>query len=309
MPETGKRAETSTRGVGCRARPFTHPGFWWDGGAVLVAGNGADREGRAHTVWYAVTVCERRQDDKDWPIAKRLKHHAELQLRRLFLPSLRAHIRETLIDYHAYAEDVERVKGYLEVADKVERLQVRANPAMRMCLRTVQYSTVPGHDTRRTRRLCWHTRPFALSIAYAYACDRTCLHDRLGFVAGPRATAGGNKDGPVHHRVASAALWRSHCEAGISDMSPIPCCQNRLCPVFLWPPRVVLWPSGVPGRRGQPGGGVQQDHRDGHRENVHRWLCCDPLAPECRGLTTLLPVVGVIRTSRNTHHRSSPTNP
>ena len=46
--------------------------------------------------------------------------------------------------------------------------------------------------------------------------------------ATPRATDGWNKDDSAHHWEVSVAVWKSHCEAGIGVITPIPYHQNML---------------------------------------------------------------------------------
>ena len=62
--------------------------------------------------------------------------------------------------------------------------------------------------------------------------------------ARPRATDGGNKDDSACRWEASVAMWRSHCQAGIGVIKPIPYHQTlcgfgvggtwRVVPVFLY---------------------------------------------------------------------------
>ena len=65
---------------------------------------------------------------------------------------------------------------------------------------------------------------------------RPCAGRALGLgripgLQNPRATGGGNKDGPCQPLSGFLTMWRPHCQAGIGDMSPIPYDQNLLVSV------------------------------------------------------------------------------
>ena len=52
--------------------------------------------------------------------------------------------------------------------------------------------------------------------------DVSVLAETIPLGQVPCATGGGNKDDSACHCEASVAVWRSHCEAGLGFMAPIP---------------------------------------------------------------------------------------
>ena len=57
--------------------------------------------------------------------------------------------------------------------------------------------------------------------------DVSVLAETIPLGQVPCATGGGNKDDSACHCEASVAVWRSHCEAGLGVMAPIP--YHKIC--------------------------------------------------------------------------------